>query len=113
MPLPQVKVALFGWQQALTYQIITETIVDHEVSKVETAVTFRGVIQPLSPQKIALKPEGDRAWIWYQIHAEIGTILKPGDRIRDIAGIEYKVMAKNDYEKYGYIEYHIIEDYTP
>lgn len=111
MTMPRVNVALGNWLTPLNFTLITETISDHEMVPVKSTITFKGVIQPLSPRQVALKPEGFRSWIWVQIHAEPGTTLKPYDTIADL-NHSYRIMAMLDYTASGFIEYHAIQDYT-
>ena len=111
MSMPKVNIAFGGWLRPLTFNCITQSIVDFEVVNVNDVVTFNGVIQPLSPRQVALKPEGQRAWIWVQIHAEPGCTLEPHDTISDDAH-SYRIMAVLDYTAQGYLEYHAVQDYT-
>jgi len=111
MSMPRVNVAFGGWLSALIFSKITQTIVDHEVVNVSSPVVFRGTIQPLSPRQVALKPEGQRAWIWVQIHAEPGTTLSPHDTIAD-DNHSYRIMAVLDYTSSGFLEYHAVQDYV-
>lgn len=76
-----------------------------------TAITFRGVIQPLQPKTIALKPEGQRAWEWLQIHCFSGPLNLDDDDQIIWQGRNYKVMGVYNYELNGYIEYHLVRDY--
>ena len=73
-----------------------------------------GAVQPLSPNKIELKPEGQRSWEWLQIHMKtpITQTLDTNDQVV-MNGRIYKIMAQNDYSQNGYIEYHAIYDYQP
>lgn len=76
-----------------------------------TAISFSGTIQPLSPKAIALKPEGQRAWEWLQIHSFSGPLdLTTDDQIKYKLR-NYKIMAVLDYSLNGYVEYHCIRDY--
>ncbi len=109
--MPQISAAFAGWQTAITLAIITQTIVDALVVETESQVTFKGVIQPLMPKAIALKPEGQRDWGWLMIHCFSGALnLLPNDRIV-YNGQKYKIMATKDYSLNNYIEYHLVEDF--
>lgn len=107
-----MRAAFGGWTRRMTLLKVTQAVENGLVTQVNVPILFRGTIQPLSPNKIALKPEGQRAWEWLQIHCmsvDPG-ILNPNDRIL-IADKLYKVMAQNDYSLNGYIEYQVIRDY--
>ena len=109
--MPQIAAAFQGWFQAITLvrrkQIVNFGLVQYQ----DQSVTFQGTIQPLSPKMIALKPEGQRAFTWLQIHAKAGTLnLDVDDRVV-FAGKQFKIMALLDYSLNGFIEYHAIEEY--
>lgn len=76
-----------------------------------TKITFNGVIQPLNPKLIALKPEGQRAWEWLQIHCFSGALNLDTNDVIIYNQKNFKVMGVNDYSLDGYIEYHCIRDY--
>lgn len=109
--MPQVGRAFAGWAKPITLDKIVQEVVNGFVIETPMPFTFTGVIQPLSPKSLYLKPEGQRAFSWLQIHCLSGAQnLNINDRIV-WAGRIYKVMAQNDYSLDGYIEYHAIRDY--
>ncbi len=110
--MPNVGGALSGWTLAITLIVIRQDIVDGFVKEIKKAIKFMGVIQPLSPRKIELKPEGQRAWKWLQIHCKEGALkLKPGDKI-EWGNELFKLMADNDFYLNGFVEYHVVKDYS-
>lgn len=113
--MPNVSGALNGWMRQMTLNRIVQSVSNFgDVTNTEIPFRFMGTIQPLSPNKIELKPEGQRSWEWLQIHMKtpITQTLDTNDLIV-INGRIYKVMAQNDYTLNGYIEYHAIYDYQP
>jgi hypothetical protein len=95
----------------ITLVLITQEIIDGFATDFEKKVSFKGVIQPLSPRKLELKPEGQRAWKWLQIHCLAGALtLKPGDKIL-FNGEKFKLMADNDYSLNNFSDYHVVKDY--
>lgn len=109
--MPQMKAAFAGWQTKITLTQITEQVVQGLVEITESQKTFIGTIQPLSAKAIALKPEGQRAFTWLQIHCTAGSLnLNVNDRII-YNDKKYKIMALLDYSLNNYIEYHACEDY--
>jgi hypothetical protein len=108
--LPQMAGAFQNWFQPMTFVRVVKSLVNFLNVETLTPITFQGVMQPLSPEKIILKSEGQRSWIWQQLHAEPTLILIP-DEIVTYDGKNYRVMEKLDYQKYEFIEYHLIEDY--
>lgn len=99
-----------GWMRTITMKRVAQTVVDGLVKQTEYDFTFRGTMQPLSPRAIALKPEGQRAWEWIQLHVFDGKILCDNDRV-SYFGRLYKVMATLDYSQSNYIEYHLVRDF--
>ncbi len=110
--MPQVGTALFGWQKPITLMKITQDVTAGLVIDTSFPITLQGTIQPLNPKELALKPEGQRAWKWLQIHClSGGNNLDTNDRVR-YNGEIFKVMANNDYSLNGYIEYHLVADFA-
>lgn len=108
---PQMSAAFNGWRKPVTFTKITETVVEGDVELTETSIQMDAVIQPLDPEEVELKPEGQRAWQWLQIHGITScNDLSINDRIV-YNSIEYKVMAVKDYSLNNYVEYHITKDY--
>jgi hypothetical protein len=108
--MPQLSNALNGWESKISLIKITQTIVDHQAVNLETTVFFQGVVQPLSPKELVVKPISERSWEWLQIHTKTNLALSTNDRIK-YNNKNYKVMLQNDYTPYGYIEYHLVKDY--
>jgi hypothetical protein len=109
--VPNVQNAIMQWLQPLTFEQIEKKIVNFQVVETPTVITFKGVWQPFTAQQLFYKPEGQRAWKWFTCHAEPGTPLKPDDVVDYLDG-RYRVKEKMDYTLYGYIEYHLVEDYV-
>lgn len=109
--LPDVSDALLDWFQNMTFDLITKTITDYDLTETATTVSTKGVRQPFSAQQLSIKPEGQRAWKWETLHCLPNVKLNPDD-IVVFNGVRYRVMEKLDYSEYGYLEYHIIQDYT-
>lgn len=108
--MPQITSAFNGWMKPITLSRVTQTVEDGIVFSSESSVTFEGTIQPLTEKAIALKPEGQRAWTWLQIHCKIPGVLDNNDIIT-YNGLTYKVMMLKDYSLNGFIEYHVCKDY--
>lgn len=108
--LPDVSLAMLNWFQKITFIRIVKTVVAHRVVETPTPVTFEGVMQPFSAKQIEMKPEGQRAWKWWKLHAQPSFIVDV-DEVVTYKGQNYRVKAQNDYAEYGYLEYDLIEDY--
>lgn len=100
-----------GWTSKITL-IKVITVINSIGASIETQIPiiFQGVIQPLSPKQLTIKPEGERAWEWLQIHTATQLALNTGDRIKYNTKL-FKVMAQNNYSLNNYYEYHIAEDF--
>lgn len=109
--MPQMGLAFTNWFNDISLVKITTTIDDYEAVNSEEVITFKGVIQPLQPEALKLKPEEQRSWNWLQIHCLPDVILKTGDKIL-YNDVRFKVMAYKNYKLNNYIEYHLVEDYT-
>lgn len=108
--LPNVSDAMLDWFQPMTFVRIAKSIEDFGVSESREAIKFMGVWQPMGAQSLNMKPQGQRDWKWFQCHADVSLELKPDDMIKYL-GVKYRVSAKLDYKRYGYMEYHLVEDY--
>lgn len=109
--LPYVGDTLLEYFQPMVFTTIVKTTVNFQVVETATSVTFRGVWQPFSAQQLNMKPHGQRAWPTFQLHSDTTLTLSPDDVVTYL-GTQYRVMGKLDYSKYGYFEYHLVEDYT-
>lgn len=108
--LPDVSDSLLEWFQPMNFIMIAKSDVAFQAIETPTTIAFRGVWQPLTGQQLYMKPEGQRAWKWFMCHATQNLALDPDDVI-GCRGVSYRVMSKKDYTNYGYIEYHLVEDY--
>lgn len=112
VPLPNVFNTLLGYFQNMVFTTVVKTVVNFQEVETPTDTGFLGVWQPFSIEELRMKPEGQRSWKWFMLHADVTLVLKVDD-IVTYEGTQYRVMQKNDYLHYGYFEYHLIEDWTP
>ena len=111
--MPQMTTAFRGWKKDITMDIITQNI-STEGFRTDTKVSFtkKGVLQPLSPEILQTKPDGQRSWTWLQLHLETNVIDFKTDDVVLILGTQYKIMQINDFHLNNYVEYHLILDYN-
>ena len=107
---PNMGSAIAGFTQVCPVQILRTVLVAGEAVKQAHTVTAATSIQPLSAQRIAMKPEGERAWKWWMIHTFTDLYAKVGD-ILEITGVGYRLMACTDYSAAGYRMFEAVEDY--
>lgn len=108
--LPDVETSLSGVVYPISVYRVSKSIVDGFLQEIETKTETEGVIQPLSAQQIAIKPEGQRAWKWMELHCRANLILKPDDIVA-IDGVKYRVTAVYDYRQYGFMHYELAQNY--
>jgi hypothetical protein len=109
--VPNVGGAMLDWFQPITFGLVTKTVDGFQVKETEVEVDFMGVWQPLKEREIQFKPEGQRAWSWYWLHADPTLNLKVDDTVNYL-GRQYRVMTKKNFSLYGYVEYHLVTDWT-
>lgn len=109
--LPDMQDAMRSWFQPMTFTRVQKTVVNFVVIETKTDTGFMGVWQPFTVQQLSMKPEGQREWKWFTVHAQLGLNLTP-DEIVIYQSQQYRVMERLDYTLYGYNEYHLCEDYT-
>lgn len=109
--LPNVSGALRDLYQTMTFTVLTKTIVGGEVVEQPNPVTFQGVVQSLSNRQLLLKPEGQRAWTYYTLHADPVLTLQVDDVVVWL-GKQTRVTARKDFTLYGYVYYELVQDWT-
>lgn len=109
--VPDVSGALTDYFQPMTFTIVTKEVVGFEVVETPEEISFQGVIQPFNERQLLLKPEGERAWTWFMLHADPVLTLQV-DSVVDYLGEQTRIMSRTDYELYGYVEYHLVQDWT-
>lgn len=108
--VPDVSGAMTDWFQPMVFTQIVKTTSGFQVVETPTVTNFRGVIQPLRDRELQLKPEGQRSWTWLLLHAE-PTLKLDTDEVVTYLGVQTRVMARKDYSLYGYVEYHLVQDW--
>lgn len=109
--MPKMAAAFQGWTVPITIKKITQTIVNGFVTDTETTLQFDGTWQPLDPEEIQLKPEGQRSWEWIDLHCMgVNPGLATNDRV-EYLGLRYKIMAVKDYSLNNFVEFHLVKDF--
>lgn len=111
--MPNLAEGLYDWFQNMTFTTIVKTIVNFAEVETLTTINFMGIMQPMSPRQLMMKPDGQRSWRWFTIHAFPFLRLNTDEIITFTDGISYRVMGIVDYTRNGYVEYHCVADYTP
>lgn len=109
--MPQMGNTLNGWEVPITLVRVVQNVVEGELVTTETTINFMGVWQPLSSERLELKPEGQRSWEWVWIHAKSSDLnLETADKVI-FNNRRYKVMSKKDYGLNSFVEYELVRDY--
>jgi len=111
MGLPQVRGVMAGFTRKMTFGIVKKRQDNFETIEAVTQVTVDASWQPFSAQRLLLKPEGQRKWKWFMIHATPALQLEP-DALITYQGTRYRVMEKFDYSANGYVQYDVVDAYT-
>jgi hypothetical protein len=109
--MPQVGDVLNGWEQKITLIKLSTTINNDGLAvTTERPISFMGTIQPLKPTELEVTSSGQRSFEWWQVHTKfkIHDVINPSERVR-FERKNYKVMLQNNYNRNGYLEYHLIE----
>lgn len=109
--IPDVSGAMQDYFQKMTFELLTKTVVGFQSMEVPTIYDFQGNMQPFTERQLFLKPEGQRSWTWFWLFADPVLTLKTDDVVL-YKGIQTRVMARKDYILYGYVEYHLVQDWV-
>jgi hypothetical protein len=109
--VPDVSGALQDYYQPMTFGQVTKTVVASQLVESVNEISFQGTWQPFTERQLALKPEGQRAWSWFWLHAQPVLTLQVDD-IVIWNGKQTRVMSRKDYGLYGYVEYTLVQDWT-
>lgn len=108
MSFPKMAEAFSGWGGAVTLKIVSRDQVDFEETEtLYSDLTFTGVIQPIPPRKLMIKPEGERSWNWLTLWSK--QRLSNSNIIQDAQNRQYRVMSVTDWRGAGYFEYELVE----
>lgn len=108
--VPDLSGALQGYFQKMVFVPIIKTVSGFQVVEDALPIECMGVIMPLSPRQLLMKPEGQRGWAWSQMFCEPWVGLKI-DNCIEYLGVQFRIMAKTNYELYGYQEFHLVQDW--
>ena len=110
--MPNLRDTSLDWFTILQFVKIVKLTVDFQIQEKELPITLSGVWTPLGSRKLAIKPEGQRSWIWKQLVTTSDAELAPDDVVRAQDGLTYRVMESTKWENNGLVEYHLVQNYT-
>lgn len=109
--MPDVSIALDGWQTTLTVNQRRQTMVDGDVVYKNVYVKIPACIQPLKTEDLLVKPENSRNFAWYWLHVKSQYPRLSVNQQFFIKGQPYKIMGVKDWSRSGYIDYECIADF--
>jgi hypothetical protein len=105
---PNVAEAFSDWTSAVQMKVVNKEAVDFEVNEqVLKVVAFDAVMQPIPPQRVDRKPEGQRIWKWWEMWAD--TSLAPDTVVQDQNGLQFRIQSVQDWSQAGYFHYELTE----
>jgi hypothetical protein len=107
---PDVSGAMQDYFQPLVFEKITRAVVGFESQESTQAINCQGVWQPFTARQLFYKPEGQRAWSWFLLNADLSCVLDDGD-ICLWRGKQTRVMSRKDFGLYGYVQYELVQDW--
>lgn len=108
--MPNMQSTLNGFEETLQFQLVKKTVVDHDLdqtSKVVPVLWFEGNLQPVPPQKLMIKTEGERKWKWWTLYTDLELTLDTV--IKDQNAVEYRVISLTDWSQSGVYQYELVE----
>ena len=107
--VPNMGATITEWFQKMTFTRVVRTTVNFETVEAKSEFSAMGVIQPMSAQQVAMKPEGFTAWQWFTIYSDTSLILMPGEYVKYL-GKSYRVMGRTEWSTYGYLQYDVVQE---
>jgi hypothetical protein len=112
MSFPDVSEALEGLTETLYLETETQVVADYETTETTgTDLAFEGVLEPMKPQRLLLKPEGQRNWRWWELWTDLD--IKINAVVIDPEGVRFRVTARIPWFNAGYYQYELTEATTP
>lgn len=109
--VPDVSGAMQDYYQPIVFEPVAKQVTGFQVVETPNPINFRGLIQPFTDRQLYLKPEGQRAWSWFWLHSDPVLTLQVDDVVI-WKGKQTRVMSRKDNFLYGYVEYHLVQDWT-
>ena len=108
--LPNMSETIKDWFQPIVFGLVSTEIVNYRAVNAISYINTLGVVQPAGNEEIELQDEGVRNWEWLEVHCLPNIQVKINEYIY-YKNRKYKVKKRQDFEKYGYMRYVIMEAY--
>lgn len=109
--VPDVSGALQSYMQPMVFEKIGKIVNGYQVIEIGDPINFQATIQPFNKRQLLLLPEGQRAWTWWEMVAQIGIPLQVDDVVLYL-GKQTRVMARINNSLYGYWDFFLVQDWT-
>lgn len=109
--LPNMGSTILDWFVPMVFVRVTKQIINFQVVESAININFLGVWQPLDARELIIEAQGQRRWKFFQVHSTPDLQLVP-DEVILYLGTQYRVRAVLNYQEYGYMHYHLEQDYT-
>jgi hypothetical protein len=109
--IPDVSGALQDYFQMMTFSQVTKTVQGFQVDESALPINFQGCWFPYSERQLLMLPEGQRSWSHFMLFADPTLTLQTDDVVL-WNGIQTRVLGRMDYGLYGYVQYHLCQDFT-
>lgn len=107
--LPNMSEVIIPWFLNISFEYVERVQEGADwVEKDPVPINTKGVVQPPSPKDLKILPEGSWAWEWLTIHCLPDVKINTNQYVI-YDNKKYKVMAKKDWSKYGFIKYTLLE----
>lgn len=105
---PNMMSVFAGWTSPVQLRVVSRVAVDFEAEEnILDVVTFEAVMQPMPAQEISRKPEGERAWKWWE--AWSNTRLERDAVVQDQDEKQFRIQSIQDWSQAGYFHYSMTE----
>lgn len=112
--MPSLADTIQDWGSAIQFLRILKNEVDFQITEsVQQAFTrlrfiVNGMIVPLTPRQLMVKPEGERAWKWLSLTTTADVTMQPDDETV-YEGINFRVMGEAVWRNNGLVCYHLLQ----
>lgn len=109
--LPQMADVIQEWLQPIKAMRVSKSQ-NQSFQTVEGGepINFQGVLVPLDARKLEIKTEGERDWEAFSLWCP-NSVRFENDDVVWISNRRYRILYQRDYSRYGFFEYHVLQDY--
>lgn len=104
--------ALWDLMEPLQFDVVAKSAKDFEAKETSRSrIVIQGHMQPTPPQKLLIKPEGQRSWRWWTLWTK--NDLGLDWVLADAAGRLFRIISRSDWGRAGFREYELAETVVP